>query len=61
MKFSWLAWLVIFSFVSGCNNNRTDSEDTAGTPVCNRLEPAKTGIKFINEGADQEKFNILTD
>ncbi len=61
MKLVKLWGLLSFLLITACNNRSAD-KDTGNnsTQIFQLLEAEKTGINFINEVVDGEKFNILT-
>src|SRR5688572_9913552 len=62
MKFFHPWWLLSFLLITACNNDRSTDEDPANntTQLFQLLGSEKTGIDFVNEVSDGEKFNILT-
>lgn len=60
MKFSYTWRLLILLLLAACNNKSDQSTADSDTPLFHLLEPAKTGINFVNEVQDGDKFNILT-
>src|SRR5215210_1289804 len=61
MKVYNLYWLLTFLIITGCKNrNKQDSSTTEATPLFHLLDPAKTGINFVNEVEDGKDFNVLT-
>ena len=61
----WSNYLIILAFAFcffGCNNNDSSSSNSENlsSGLFEYLDPAETGVNFINEVVDQEDFNVLT-
>ncbi|HEY6975966.1 MAG TPA: VCBS repeat-containing protein [Chitinophagaceae bacterium] len=61
MKFLYLLGLLFFCLLAGCNNEKSDvSSNNDSTALFHLLKPEETGVDFVNEVVDGDKFNILT-
>lgn len=58
MKLLYVCGLLTLILISSCNHRSGLSSDSA--QLFQLLDPEKTGIDFVNEVHDGEKFNILT-
>jgi len=60
MRLTYTWRLLIVLLIAGCNNKPDQEEEGSDTQLFHLLEPAKTGVNFVNEVQDGDKFNILT-
>ncbi|MCC6288237.1 MAG: VCBS repeat-containing protein [Chitinophagaceae bacterium] len=59
MKF-FFAWLLVFFLLIAACHNTSPNPANADVPLFQLLSPDKTGIHFINEVEDGDRFNVLT-
>ena len=54
--------LILSVFISSCGKNKSENPDHSKSiaPLFSLLSPKETGVDFVNEVVDTEKFNILT-